>query len=477
MRLRKQTVKNPKLFMNFLRITKGWFLLAAALALFSPGARADADVSQSAARPSPDWLRAGTIYQIFPRDFSVAGNLNGVTAKLDELHGLGVNILWTMPIHPIGEKFRKGEFGSPYSIKDYYAVDPNYGTLDDFKKLVAGAHQRGMKVIMDLVANHTAWDSVMMQHPDFYKHDAQGQIIPPVPEWTDVAGLNYASPALREYMIAMLKYWIKEADVDGFRCDVASMVPTDFWEQVRDELAKVKPDIMLLAEASKPELLVKAFDIDYSWPLLATMNDVLIRSAPASKIRDSWEDSRRQFPKGALHMRISDDHDEARAVARYGLNGALAASALMFTLDGVPLIYNGMEVGDATESGDPALFDKLNIFWHPKDRPPLRGIYHDLIRLRHQYAVLRTARVDWLPNSDETRLVTFLRADDKDQLLVAINFSNRPLIAKVDLKNADGFLPVEISGLKISDRSPLPEIRLNGFEWRIYHRATADNAK
>ena len=464
--------------MNFLRFTKGWFPLAAALALFSPGAQADADVSQSAARPSPDWLRAGTIYQIFPRDFSVPGNLNGVTAKLDELHGLGVDILWTMPIHPIGEKFRKGEFGSPYSIKDFYAVDPNYGTLEDFKKLVAGAHQRGMKVIMDLVANHTAWDSVMMQHPDFYKHDAHGQIIPPVPEWTDVAGLNYASPALREYMIAMLKYWIKEADVDGFRCDVASMVPTDFWEQVRDELAKVKPDILLLAEASKPELLVKAFDIDYSWPLLATMNDVLIRSASASKIRDSWEDSRRQFPKNALHMRISDDHDEARAVARYGLNGALAASALMFTLDGVPLIYNGMEAGDATESGDPALFDKLNIFWHPKDRPPLRSIYHDLIRLRHQYAALRVARVDWLPNSDETRLVTFLRSDDKDQLLVVINFSNRPLTGKVDLKNADGFLPVEISGLKNSDSNPLPEIRLNGFEWRIYHRATtAENAK
>ena len=174
-----------------------------------------------------------------------------------------------MPIHPIGEKFRKGEFGSPYSIKDYYAVDPNYGTLDDFKKLVAGAHQRGMKVIMDLVANHTAWDSVMMAHPDFYKQDAQGRIIPPVPEWTDVAGLNYTNPALREYMITMMKYWIKECDVDGFRCDVAYMVPTDFWEQARAELTQIKPDIMMLAEANKPELLLKAFDIDYDWPLLA----------------------------------------------------------------------------------------------------------------------------------------------------------------------------------------------------------------
>jgi glycosidase len=313
----------------------------------------------------------------------------------------------------------------------------------------------------------------MMSHPDFYKQDTQGHVIPPVPAWTDVAGLNYTSPALRKYMIAMLKYWIKEADVDGFRCDVAYNVPTDFWEQVRAELVKVKPDLMLLAEASKPELLVKAFDIDYSWPLLATMNSVLIHGAPASDIRRSWEESKAQFPKGALHMRVSDDHDETRAISRYGFNGALAASALMFTLDGVPLLYNGMEAGDATESGDPALFDKLPICWHPHgaERPDFGGIYHDLIQLRHQYAALRNSHVNWLHNSDETKLVTFLRSDDQDELLVTINFSNRPLTGKVDMKNADGFAPVEISGVQGSDGGPLPAFHLNGFEWRIYHRA------
>jgi glycosidase len=459
--------------MNFHYLSKRLLPLAAALALFSPGARADADVSAATARPAPDWLRSGTVYEIFPRDFSAAGNLAGVTAKLDELKALGVTILWTMPIHPIGTKYRKGDFGSPYSIRDYYAVDPNYGTLDDFKELVAGAHQRGMKVIMDVVANHTAWDSVMMTNLDFYKQDAPGHVIPPVPSWTDVAGLNYASPALREYMIAMLKYWITEADVDGFRCDVAYMVPTDFWEQVRAALTKVKPDIMMLAEASKPELLTNAFDIDYSWPLLATMNNIFLRNAPATDIRKSWEESRRQFPKNSLHLRITDNHDEARAVARYGMNGALAASALMFTLDGVPLLYNGMEVGDATESGDPALFDKLTIFWTPKERPPLRSIYHDLIQLRKQYAALRSDNVEWLRNSDDTKLVTFLRADDQDEFLVVINLSNRPLTGKVELKNTAGFSPVKISGLSDSDSGPLPAFRLNGFEWRIYHRAVA----
>jgi glycosidase len=313
----------------------------------------------------------------------------------------------------------------------------------------------------------------MMAHKDFYKQDAQDNVIPPVPEWTDVAGLNYASPALREYMIAMLKHWIQEADVDGFRCDVAHMVPTDFWEQVRAELTKVKPDIIMLAEASKPELLTNAFDLDYSWPLLATLNNVLIHNAPASDLRKSWEESRRQFPKGALHMRMSDDHDEARAVARYGLGGALAASALMFTLDGVPLLYNGMEVGDATESGDPALFDKLNIFWNPKERPQLRAIYHDLIQLRKTYGALRSDRVDWLKNSDESKLVTFLRADDKDEFVVVINLSNRPLAGKVELKNADGFSAVKISGVQSSESGALPDFHLNGFEWRIYHRAVS----
>ncbi|MGH7976655.1 MAG: alpha-amylase family glycosyl hydrolase [Limisphaerales bacterium] len=432
-----------------------------------------ADVSRQTARNSPAWLRSGTIYEIFPRDFSPAGNLNGVTAQLDRLKNLGVTILWIMPIHPIGEKFRKGEYGSPYSIKDYYAVNPDYGTLDDFKRLVAGAHQRGMKVIMDLVADHTAWDSVMMKHPEFYKHDAQGKIISPVPDWSDVAALNYANPQLREYMIAMLKYWVQTCDVDGFRCDAAAMVPADFWEQARTALEKIKPDIILLAEASNPELMVKAFDIDYSWPLMATMNDVLMRGAPASDLRATWEKSLRQFPKNSLHMRITDDHDESRAVARYGLNGALAASAFMFTLDGVPLIYNGMEVGDATESGGDALFVKLPIFWHPKDRPPLTEIYHGLIQLRKQYAVLRNNRVNWLQNSDEADVVTFMRLDDHDEFVVIINFSNRPLAGKVDLKTADGFEPVKISGMPAPPAGDFPSFHLNAFEWRIYHRAVA----
>jgi cyclomaltodextrinase / maltogenic alpha-amylase / neopullulanase len=438
------------------------------------GARVAAeDFSTQPARKAPQWLQDGILYEVFPRDFSTEGNFNGVTARLDELKDLGVNILWLMPIHPIGQKMKKGTIGSPYAVRDYYAINPDYGTEADLKNLVSEAHQRDMKVILDIVANHTAWDNVMMQRPEFYKQDAAGKIIPPVPEWTDVAGLNYENPKLCAEMIAMLKHWLdpQTFNLDGFRCDVASMVPTTFWEQARAELTTVKPDFMMLAEASKPELLLKAFDIDYAWPFHGTLNEVLLNGAPASDFQKSWEESRRQFPRGSLHMRISDNHDEARAVARFSAKGALAASALMFTLDGVPLLYNGMEVGDATESGDPALFEKLPIFWHPKGRPALRDIYRDLIRLRKENPAFRNDKVAWLRNSDPANLVTLMRLDDKNEFVVVINFSNRPVTGWVEVMHDQQFQPVKISGMPESAPAGFPLFRLGGFEWHIYKRS------
>jgi cyclomaltodextrinase / maltogenic alpha-amylase / neopullulanase len=477
-----------------LKAGRKFTLILAALLLAPAFARAG-EPAKPTARNSPAWLRDGVIYEIFPRDFSPAGNLNGVTAQLDRLKDLGVTVLWVMPIHPIGEKARKGDFGSPYSIKDYYAVDPNYGTLDDFKNLVAGAHQRGLKVIMDLVANHTSWDNVLIirpkvaalqtprakgrvadggktatAHPEFYKHDTSGNIISPEPGWSDVAGLNYANPQLREYMIAMMKYWIQTSDIDGFRCDVAWGVPVDFWEQARAALENSKPDIIMLAEASQPDLLTNAFDIDYSWPLLHALNDVLERGAPASRLQATWEENVRLFPTNSLHLDTSDDHDEARAVARFGIQGALAASALMFSLDGVPLLYNGMEVGDATESGDPALFDKLPIVWSPRERPPLGKIYQGLIQLRKQYPAFTNNRVIWLNNSDPANLVSLMRLDNNDEFVVVINFSNRPVSGKVEVMNSRDFQPVQISSIPKPAAGDFPLFHLGGFEWRIYHR-------
>ncbi|HVV02492.1 MAG TPA: alpha-amylase family glycosyl hydrolase [Verrucomicrobiae bacterium] len=458
--------------------------LCALLVLGSCAATFAGTPADQPARHSPGWLRRGVVYEIFPRDFSPRGDLNGVTARLDDLADLGVTILWVMPIHPIGEKFRKGTLGSPYAVRDYYAVDPDYGTLGDFQRLVSEAHKRKLKVIMDVVADHTAWDSVMMAHPEFYKQDGNHHIIPPTPEWTDVAGLNYENAELRAYMLKMLAYWVRTCDVDGFRCDVASMVPTDFWVAARAELARIKPDIMMLAEASKPELLTEAFDIDYAWPLLGALNNVLLDDAPATALRDCWLADQRQFPKGALHLRISDDHDEPRAVARFGIRGALAASALMFSLDGVPLLYNGMEVGDATESGDPALFGKFPICWEPKGRSS-RATYQALIKLRKEHRAFTDGSLAWLPCSNERDTAAVLRAGGDEEFLTVINLSSRPLETRIEVKAAPEFQAVKIAGAPAIAANDFPLCHLKGYEWRIYRRSvksslafqTADPAK
>src|SRR5690349_6770458 len=401
-------------------------LLLTASSFVSAGQEAGRDVSKETARPVRDWVRDGVIYEIYPRAFSQQGNFNAITARLDELKELGVTILWLMPIHPIGQEKKKGTIGSPYAVRDYYRINPDYGSADDLKRLVREAHARGLKVIIDIVANHTSWDSVLMKHPEFYKRDAQGNITYPH-DWYDIAALNYENRELRRYMTDMLKHWIREFDLDGFRCDVAAEVPTDFWENARRELEQIKPDIVMLAEAHKAELQAKAFDLDYSWPLHSALSDVIHGRRPAADLRVEWEKEVKEWPKGALHMRFSDNHDERRAIARFGEPAALAASAFVFTLDGVPMIYNGMEVGDTTESGAPALFEKLPIFWAIAERrKEFPQFYKEIVAQRRSSTALRRGTLEWVRNSDEARVVTFVRRARNDEVLVAINFSNRP---------------------------------------------------
>jgi glycosidase len=430
-----------------------------------------ADSSTSSTRKSPDWLRSAVVYEIFPRNFSKEGDLNAITARLDELKDLGVDVLWLMPIHPVGEKMKKGSFGSPFAVRDFYAINPDYGTTNDFKRLIDEAHKRNMKLIMDIVVGQTAWDSVLMEHPDFYKKDTNGAIIPPNPAWTDVAGLNYANPEVRRYVTEMMKYWLRDFGVDGFRCDVSPTVPVDFWESARDELEKINPQVIILADAgAKPELLSKAFDVDSSWGFFYTLDMVMSSAAPFSYLKESWEHTYQQFPKGALHLRFSDIHEQPRAVARHGMDGALAAQVLMLTLDGVPLFYNGMEAGDATESADPALFEKMPVFWQSGGRPPLRNIYRDLIKVRKQYAALYGGDVVWLQNTAAEEVVSLLRKDAKDEFLVLINLSSHRATGSVELSNAEGFELVKISGRPAPVDPLLPGFSLNGYEWFIYHR-------
>lgn len=446
---------------NSIQTIKTILLPSILIATYSLGTTAQQpgrDVSKEPARPTRDWVRDGVVYEIFPRAFSQQGNFNGITARLDDLKELGVNILWLMPIHPIGQEKKKGTIGSPYAVRDYYGINPDYGTKEDFKRLIAEAHRRGMKVIIDIVANHTSWDSVMMKNPEFYEHDASGRITYPH-DWSDVAELNYSNPALRRYMTDMLKYWIREFDLDGFRCDVAEEVPTDFWENARAELDSIKPDIVTLAEGHKAELLVKAFDFDYSWPLHGALTNVLQGRGRASDLREEWDKESRTWPRGSLHLRFSDNHDERRAIARFGEPGALAASAMMFTLDGVPLLYNGMEVGDTTESGAPALFEKLPVFWpFAERRPEFPRFYKQVMALRRSSATLRSGTVEWLHNSDESRVVTYIRRAADEEVLVAINFSNRPFFGSVETMGAAGYTDVTPDvGPPLPPDAPAPE--------------------
>ncbi len=446
--------------------------------------QATRDVAKESARPTRAWVRDGVVYEIYPRAFSQQGDFNGITARLDDLKSLGVNILWLMPIHPIGQEKKKGTIGSPYAVRDYYGINPDYGTKEDFKKLITEAHRRGMKVIIDIVANHTSWDNVMMKNPEFYERDANGKITYPH-DWSDVAELNYGSPELRRYMTDMLKYWIRDFDLDGFRCDVAEEVPTDFWEAARAELDKIKPDIVMLAEGHKPELLLKAFDFDYSWPLHSALTNVLQGRSRATELREEWEKESKSWPRNSLHLRFSDNHDERRAIARFGEPAALAASAMMFTLDGVPLLYNGMEVGDTTESGAPALFEKLPVFWPiAVRRPEFPRFYKQVMALRRSSNALRLGSVEWLRNSDESRVVTYLRRTPDEEILVAVNFSSRPFFGSVEAAGTAGYvdvtpdvgapLPPDVFNPEQTSAkrtAGLPVIALDAWGYRIYRRS------
>jgi cyclomaltodextrinase len=427
-----------------------------------------------AARTAPDWLRDGLVYEVFPRAFSARGDLNGVTAQLDRLKDLGVNVVWLMPIHPMGREKAKGSLGSPYAVRDFDAINPDYGTPDDLRKLVAAAHRRDMKVFIDIVANHTAWDSVLMRHPDWYTHDASGKIIPPNPDWVDVADLDYSSAGLRDYMKSMLVRWVRDYGIDGFRCDYAAGVPRDFWESARAELDKAKPGIVLLAEADDPALLQRAFDIDYAWDFYHAVSAALTGQKPASFVRETWERAAAAYPRGALRLRFSDNHDQLRATAQAGLPAALAASALMYTLDGVPLLYNGMEVGDTTESAAPALFEKMPIAWDMAERrPQVAPYYRALGALRRTHPALTRGAVRWLRNSDETRVLSWERASAgeaaRESLIVVVNLSSVPFTGLVDAPAGEYR---DITPEPSRAAAALPAVFLAPWEFRIFRRVS-----
>jgi cyclomaltodextrinase / maltogenic alpha-amylase / neopullulanase len=381
---------------------------------------------------SAEWVKDAAIYSVYLRSFSPEGNFAGLEKRLPELKDLGVTVLWLLPIHPVGVKNRKGTLGSPYAVRDYYGVNPEFGTLDDFKRLLAAVHRNGMKLILDMVANHTSWDSKLIEeHPDWFTHDARGHIVPPNADWTDVADLDYSRPGLRRYMVDMFRWWVKDVGIDGFRCDVAEMVPTGFWEEARTQLNRIKP-VMMLSEGSIPEHHVRAFDLTYAWNVYDALDPLLQGKRPVLLLDNILGNERLQFPLRSLRMRFTTNHDknawDAPAVTKFGASGLALATVLVNTLPGVPMIYTGEEVANDKPL---SLFEKVSVDW---TRPRAMGdLWKTLFALRKAHKALSRGefvRVACEPAQD---VYAFLRAAGNDRVLVVMNFAPDARKASLDI--------------------------------------------
>ncbi len=394
----------------------------------------------------PQWSLNKTIYELNVRQFSNSGTFKAVERRLPALQDLGVGIIWLMPIQPIGEKNRKGTLGSPYAVKDYFKVNPDYGSMADLKSLVNKAHRLGMYVILDWVANHTAWDNPLLKaHSEWYTHDSRGKISSPVADWTDVADLDYTHKDLWLYMIKAMKYWVQEADVDGFRCDVAERVPLAFWNQVRDSLEMIKP-VFMLAEGDAPELHDHAFDATYSWNLYYLMNDIAGGEKKASDITGLLNKEKKMYPPGAMRMRFTTNHDENawNGTALDRLDGGFKAfTVLTVTIPGKPMIYNGQEAG---LNKSLAFFEKDPIEWRINN---YRRFYRRILNLYQANPALYEGEMKEIDTSDKAHIFAFVREKDDHRIVVILNLSPQRRSITVSSSLINGTFLEYFSGMKV----------------------------
>ncbi|QIX60293.1 alpha-amylase [Hymenobacter sp. BT18] len=383
----------------------------------------------------PEWAANATIYEVNLRQFSPEGTFRAFAEHLPRLAAMGVSIVWLMPVHPIGEVNRKGTLGSQYAVRDYLGVNPEFGTLDDLRHLVQKAHALGLKVLLDWVANHTSWDNPLVaQHPEWYQHDARGQLVPPVPDWTDVVAFDYAQPGLRRYMTDALLYWVREADIDGYRCDVAGLVPTDFWDEARLELDEVKP-LFMLAEwdelypsgglswaefNSDTKLLERAFNMTFGLRLHYLLDHIAEDKNALSDIDIYLAAERAKYPPSVYLMHFTSNHDvnswDGTEYERLGPM-ALPFAVLTVLLPGMPLVYTGQE---AALNKRLAFFDRDPVDWQEY---PLQDFYTRLLQLKRRHPALRngdpTSRFLRLETAPE--LYGFLRRKDAAAVLCVVN--------------------------------------------------------
>ena len=347
--------------------------------------------SSPLAQTSQTPIKASVIYEVNVRQFSKEGTFVEVQKALPRLKAMGVDILWLMPINPIGVKNRKGSLGSYYAVKDYKGINPEFGTLNDFKSLVNEAHNQGMRLIIDWVANHSSPDNVWLDqgHKDWYTLDSMGNVQPTIgTDWWDVADLNYDNQAMRKEMIASMKYWVQECNIDGFRCDVAGWVPMDFWLQARKELETVKP-LFMLAESEGADQH-QAFDMTYGWEFHHIMNKIAQGKAKPSEIL-TYKEKDKEYPKNAIRMYFTSNHDEnswnGTEMERMG-DARFVMAVLSYALNGMPLIYNGQETSLNRRL---LFFEKDQINW---DKMDLVAFYSTLNALKHRNVLLAADRYE-----------------------------------------------------------------------------------
>jgi len=384
---------------------------------------------------APVWLAKANIYEIWLDAFSAEGNLRGAIPRLRQVADLGVKIVY---LGPIAKRSAEPE-ASPYSIADYNAIDPEAGTAQDLHDFVTAAHQLHLKVMLDIVYYHTAPDMVMMgKDPSFFVKTENGAIArgfwpQPLPDFNN--------EKTRQYLIDSLVHWVRDFGIDGFRCDVGGGVPVSFWNEARKALDRVNPEVILLSESDRPDDQLKAFDINYNFQYYLALCSVIRDGEPAVKIREEWEQMRAAMPQGARLLHYDDNHDWPRAVLQFGEKGARAASLLNFTLDGIPFIYNGQEVDDATATS----WRKLApIRWadagNGADEKSIREtteFYKKLYAMRAAEPALTSGSLTWINNTEPDSVLSFLRRAGDDEVLVILNLSNRDVHVTIDLPVMD----------------------------------------
>lgn len=338
----------------------------------------------------PEWSYNAVIYEVNIRQYTPEGTFAAFEPHLSRLKDMGVIVLWFMPVCPIGKINRKGSLGSYYSISDYKAVNPEFGTMEEFKRLVAKAHEMGFKVLMDMVTNHTAWDHVWLKegHKEWYEQDERGNVVTPY-DWTDTAKLNYKNAEMRKAMIDALEFWIREVGIDGYRQDMAGLVPLDFWEEAVPRLRSVNSELFMLGEVESPDYhRNNTFDATYAWEFGHLIERIARKEASVDGLRNLLNHDKTVFPYDAFRLLFTSNHDEnswsGSESERFGPAQECMA-VLTYILNGIPLIYSGQEAGSAKRL---AFFEKDLIDWSSlNDYTPF---YKELNKLRRENPALRS---------------------------------------------------------------------------------------